>query len=90
MDHLKLPLEELLYLRLGLFFEQLHGRKVPDLYKVLMDQVDRAVLRQAIERSEGQLSAAAEFLDLDRNTVARKMKRLKVTAKPPASARRTR
>src|SRR5688572_9695841 len=60
MDYLKLPLEELLYLRLGLFFDQLHGRKVPDLYRVLMDQVDRAVLRQAIERSSGQMANAAE------------------------------
>src|SRR5438093_225218 len=68
MDALKLPLEELLYLRLGKFFDQLHGRKVPELYKVLMDQVDRAVLRQAIERHSGQMQAAAEFLGVDRNT----------------------
>lgn len=78
MDPLKLPLEELLYLRLGHFFDQLHGRKVPDLYKVLMDQVDRAVLRQALERSEGHLGDAAGFLGVDRNTFSRKMKRLKV------------
>jgi DNA-binding protein Fis len=77
MDPLKLPLEELLYLRLGKFFDQLHGRRVPDLYRVLMDQVDRAVLRQAIERHQG-LGAAAEFLDVDRNTLSRKARRLKV------------
>jgi DNA-binding protein Fis len=78
MDPLKLPLEELLYLRLGQFFDQLKGRKVPGLYKVLLDQVDRAVLRQALERNEGQLTTAAEFLDLDRNTVSRKAKRLRI------------
>jgi DNA-binding protein Fis len=78
MDPLKLPLEDLLYRRLGLFFDQLHGRKVPDLYKVVMDQVDRAVLRAALERAEGQLGIAAEFLDVDRNTLSRKVKRLKV------------
>lgn len=78
MDHLKLPLEELLYLRLGVFFDQLGGRKVPGLYRVLMEQMDRAVLRQAIERSQGHLCAAADFLGLDRNTLARKAKRLKV------------
>ena len=78
MDPLKLPLEELLYLRLGHFFDQLHGRKVPELYKVLMDQVDRAVLRQALERSEGNMGNAAVFLGVDRNTFSRKMKRLKV------------
>jgi len=77
-DPMKLPLEELLYLRLGEFLDQLHGRRVPELYRVLLDQVDRAVLRQALERSEGQLSAAASFLGLDRNTLARKAKRLKV------------
>ena len=82
MDALRLPLEELLYRRLGLFFDQLHGRKVPDLYRVLMDQVDRAVLRQAIERSEGQLGNAAEFLGVDRNTLSRKARRLKLDERP--------
>ena len=82
MDALKMPLEELLYLRLGHFFDQLHGRKVPELYKVLMDQVDRAVLRQAIERNDGQLGNAAEFLDVDRNTLSRKVRRLKLGARP--------
>jgi DNA-binding protein Fis len=82
MDPLKLPLEELLYLRLGSFFDQLHGRRVPDLYRVVLDQVDRAVLRQALERSDGHLGEAARFLGIDRNTLARKAKRLKV--KPAA------
>lgn len=78
MDPLKLPLEELLYLRLGAFFDQLHGRKVPDLYKVLQEQVDRAVLRQALERNHGQLGEAAKFLGVDRNTLSRKAKKLKL------------
>jgi DNA-binding protein Fis len=78
MDPLKLPLEQLLYLRLGQFFDQLHGRSVPDLYRVLLDQVDRAVLRQALERADGQLGAAADFLDVDRNTLSRKARRLKI------------
>jgi DNA-binding protein Fis len=80
MDPLKLPLEELLYQRLGLFFDQLRGRKVPDLYRVLMDQVDRAVMRQALERSEGQVGSAASFLGVDRNTFSRKARRLKIGA----------
>jgi DNA-binding protein Fis len=78
MDPLKLSLEELLYQRLGRFFDQLHGRKVPELYRVLIDQVDRAVLRQAIERHGGQIQSAAEFLGVDRNTFSRKARRLKV------------
>ena len=78
MDPLKLPLEELLYLRLGHFLDQLHGRRVPDLYRVLLDQVDRAILRQALERADGQLQQAAELLDVDRNTLSRKAKRLKL------------
>jgi DNA-binding protein Fis len=82
VDPLKLPLEELLYLRLGQFFDQLDGRKLPDVYKVLLDQVDRAILRQALERSQGQLGAAAELLGVDRNTLSRKARRLKVMGKP--------
>jgi DNA-binding protein Fis len=86
-DPMKLPLEELLYLRLGDFLDQLHGRKVPELYRVLLDQVDRAVLRQALERSAGQLSTAAAFLGVDRNTLARKVKRLKVKNRAPGQSR---
>jgi DNA-binding protein Fis len=78
MDPMKLPLEELLYLRLGNFFDQLRGKRVPNLYRVVIDQVDRAVLRQALERTGGQLGEAARFLGIDRNTLARKAKRLKV------------
>jgi DNA-binding protein Fis len=78
LDPLKLPLEELLYLRLGQFFDQLDGRRLPGLYKVLQDQVDRAVIRQALERNDGQIGAAADFLGIDRNALSRKAKRLKV------------
>ena len=84
MDPLKLSLEELLYVRLGHFFDQLNGQAVPGFYRVLLDQVDRAVLRQTLERFDGQLGAAAKFLGVDRNTFARKAKRLKV--KPAHSA----
>jgi DNA-binding protein Fis len=77
---MKLSLEELLYQRLGLFFDQLRESQVPELYRVLIDQVDRAVFRQAIERHEGQLNAAAEFLGIDRNTLARKARRLKMSS----------
>jgi len=80
MDPLKLPLEQLLYVRLGHFFDQLNGRRVPDLYRVLLEQVDRAVIRQALERTEGQLNAAAEFLSVDRNTLSLKARRLTVNA----------
>ena len=87
MDPLKLPLEELLYLRLGQFFDQLDGRKVPGLYRVLMDQVDRAVVRQALERSAGQLTVAADFLGVDRNTLSRKARKLKLAGESKHRAR---
>lgn len=88
MDPLKLPLEELLYLRLGKFFDQLNGSSVPDLYRVLTDQMDRAVLRQALERANGQVGDAAKFLGVDRNTFARKARRLKVPVKNGAERRK--
>jgi DNA-binding protein Fis len=86
VDPLQLSLEELLYKRLGRFLDQLEGRKVPDLYRVLLDQVDRAILRQALERSEGQLARAASFLGVDRNTLSRKARRLRLN---DTSRRRT-
>lgn len=85
-DPLNLPLEELLYLRLGRFLDQLDGQKVPDLYRVLLEQMDRAVFRQALERSGGQLNEAAVFLGVDRNTLSRKVTRLKVGKKDGSRA----
>lgn len=79
LNPLEMPLEELVYLRLGRFFDQLEGRSFPELYRVVLDQMDRAVLRQALERSDGQMGRAAAFLGVDRNTLSRKAKRLKVT-----------
>jgi DNA-binding protein Fis len=83
VDPLQLPLEELLYQRLGRFLDQLEGRRVPGLYRVLVEQVDRAILRQALERSDGQLARAATFLDLDRNTLSRKVRRLRLGSSSP-------
>jgi DNA-binding protein Fis len=82
MDPLQLPLEEVVYVRLGHFLDLLHGRKVPKLYRVVVDQVERAIFRQALERAGGQISDAAKLLGIDRNTLARKVKRLKVSTKP--------
>jgi DNA-binding NtrC family response regulator len=45
---------------------------------VVLEQVDRAILRQALERADGQLGEAAKFLGIDRNTFARKARKLKV------------
>ena len=78
VDPMKMSLEELLYLRLGHFFEQLKESNVPELYRVLLDQFDRAVFRQAIERNDHQLNAAASYLGIDRNTLARKARKLKL------------
>ena len=85
MDPLQLSLEELLYKRLGTFLDQLDGRRVPALYRVVVEQLDRALLRQALERSDEQLVKAATFLGLDRNTLARKVKRLRLEGPPEKS-----
>jgi DNA-binding protein Fis len=79
MERDKATLEEILYQRLGLLFEQLGGRRVPHLYRTVIDQVERALIRQALERTASQLGAA-DLLGIDRNTLARKAKRLKVPA----------
>lgn len=78
MEPLKLPLEELLFTRLGAFFDQLGEEQVPDLYQTVIDQLDRAVLRQALQRSDGQIGEAARFLGIDRNTLSRKLRRLRL------------
>lgn len=69
-------LEDLTYERLEVFLARLQGRRVPGLYKMILGQVERALLRAALNRTGDHLGEAAKLLDLDRNTLARKAKAL--------------
>ena len=86
-------LEALNFERLELFLARLQGRRVPGLYRMIVGQVERALVRAALAQTDSHLGEAARLLDVDRNTLARKARAfgLPVSKKPgPKAGRRAR
>lgn len=83
-------LEEITHERLEAFLARLQGRRVPGLYRLIMGQVERALLRAVLAQTQDHLGEAARLLDLDRNTLARKVKSLglPVSSRPGRKRRR--
>ena len=69
-------LEQLNYERLEAFLGRLQGRRIPGLYRLILGQVERALFRAALAQTGSHLGKAAELLDVDRNTLARKARSL--------------
>jgi DNA-binding protein Fis len=69
-------LEEINFERLEAFLGRLQGRRVPGLYRLIMGQVERALLRAALAQTHDHLGEAARLLGLDRNTLSRKARSL--------------
>jgi DNA-binding protein Fis len=67
-------LEQMNFERLEAFLGRLQGRRVPGLHKMILGQVERALLRAALAQTGSHLGEAATLLDLDRNTLARKVR----------------
>ena len=67
--------EELCYERLGAFLDRLGDQRLPALHATVIGEVERALLRLAMERG-GSLGAAAALLDVHRNTLSRRLEEL--------------
>ena len=54
-------------------------------YQDALREFDKKFIAKVIDTSEGNLCKAADRLGVHRNTLARKMKELKIKARPSAS-----
>jgi Fis family transcriptional regulator len=72
------PLEDEIQHRLDAFFDRLRGHAAGGLYDAVMQQVERPLIAGALARSRGVRSAAAEALGIDRGTLARRMRALRL------------
>ena len=68
-------LEELCYLRLSQVLDKLGDERLPGLHGTVIAEVERALLRAALERA-GSVAGAAEVLGLHRNTLSRRLEEL--------------
>lgn len=68
------PLSSAVSVALELYFEQLGGQKPDNLYRMVIDEVERPLLQCVMSHCRGNQSKAAEFLGLNRGTLRKKLK----------------
>jgi Fis family transcriptional regulator len=56
------------------YFASLNGHKPCDLYQLVMTEVEKPLLRSVLDFTNGNQSAAAEILGLNRGTLRHKLK----------------
>jgi Fis family transcriptional regulator len=66
-------LEQCVFRSLERYFENLGGAKPHALHEMVLGAIERPLLQYALTRCEGNQSAAAELLGINRNTLRRKL-----------------
>lgn len=76
----QMSLEDLVYRRLRPVFQRLELARIDQFYKLVIHQVERALIRLALEKSDGNQSQAAKILGINRNTLRKKIDELGITS----------
>jgi DNA-binding NtrC family response regulator len=63
------------------FQDELFDKKNAELYKSIVERIERTVIARALERVEGNQLKAARVLGINRNTIRSKIKKLGIDAK---------
>ena len=56
------------------YFRDLDGEKPSAIYELVMDSVEKPMLEAVLRHAEGNQTAAADMLGLNRNTLRKKIK----------------
>ncbi len=72
-----MALEEIVRQKVGHFFGRLGPHEVRGVYRTVIDQVERALIEEALRWAEGNQLKAARVLGISRNTLRKKMHDLK-------------
>ena len=76
-----LGLEEVVRYKISHFLRRLGKYEVTDVHKVVLEQVERPLIRLALQWAEGNQIKAARLLGMNRNTLRSKMKVLGIERK---------
>ena len=74
------PLEELLFERFTSFIHEVGSASMSDLHGLILERVERPLLKAVLEWTDGNQSRAAEILGIHRNTLRVKIKALGIAA----------
>ncbi len=64
--------------RIELFYEQLKGHSATGLYQAVLREVERPLIAAALARAKGVRADAARVLGIDRGTLARRIRALRI------------
>jgi Fis family transcriptional regulator, factor for inversion stimulation protein len=75
-----MPLEWEIRERIERFYEQLQGHSATGLYQAVLHEVERPLIVAALSRAKGVRADAARVLGIDRGTLARRIRALRLGA----------
>lgn len=73
-------LEDLVYERLKAYTDSLQGHLPEDMYRLIMPQLERPLIRLALELAGGERQRAAAMLGIHRNTLRNRLRALGLEA----------
>lgn len=73
-----MPLEWEIRHRVELFYEQLKGHRATGLYQAVLRDVEKPLITAALARAQGVRADAARVLGIDRGTLARRIRALRI------------
>ena len=74
------PLALIVRRRIKTLLDRLGSHHAPDLYRRVIREVERALIEEALQRSEGSRVQAARILGIHRNTLRARMQALGIKA----------
>ncbi len=81
VDMDEIALEDIVRKKLASFLSKWDGYEVEDLYDAVMNRVEKPLLELILERTRGNQIRAAKMLGINRNTLHKKIKDLKIATK---------
>lgn len=69
-----LPLSKYVHKVLGEYFENLDGHKVTNLYTMVLEEIEIALLKEVMKHVQNNQSNAAMILGISRGTLRKKLK----------------
>jgi Fis family transcriptional regulator len=62
------------------YFRDMDGEKPTAIYDMVLKNIERPLIETVLGKTEGNQSAAAEMLGIDRNTLRKKIQQLRIKA----------
>ena len=62
------------------YFRDMDGEQPSDIYDMVLKNIERPLIETVLGKAEGNQSAAAAMLGIDRNTLRKKIQQLRIKA----------